>query len=170
MALLYTGAGLKYRALGDVVILVAFGPAIMVFVSCALLDSRSHMLGIPLREIGWYSLAFSALTVAVLHANNARDAKQDAKSGVLLASSDLESGLGVRAANAPHLRAYNRCCHCGDASRPRAIVLLFHTAAGRRVQHYPLGIARLQQLGRGRNALRPVGSSPRAQVPKPGAG
>jgi 1,4-dihydroxy-2-naphthoate octaprenyltransferase len=85
MALLYTGAGLKYRALGDMVILVAFGPAIMVFVSCALLDSRSHALAIPLREIGWYSLAFSALTVAVLHANNARDAKQDAKSGVLLA-------------------------------------------------------------------------------------
>lgn len=82
MAFMYTSAGLKYQALGDMVIFVAFGPAIMVFVSCALTASDTHMHVALRQEIAWYSVAFSTLTVAVLHANNARDAKLDGKAGV----------------------------------------------------------------------------------------
>jgi len=79
-AFVYTGGpGLKYKALGDVLITATFGPLLVCFSYLAQAGTLS-----------WYPLMASlplALQVeAILHANNARDAAEDKANGVLTLS------------------------------------------------------------------------------------
>lgn len=76
LAFSYTGSplSLKYAALGDVVIFLCFGPLLVGAVSLALVgavDARAVATTLPL----------ALLTEGILHANNARDVKPDARSG-----------------------------------------------------------------------------------------
>lgn len=74
---LYTGGvGLKYIALGDLVIILTFGP-LTVFFSFV---SQSGVFGVfPLV----YALPLALLTEAILHSNNARDADSDQRAGIV---------------------------------------------------------------------------------------
>lgn len=66
---------LKYRGLGDLVIFVCFGPLTMTG-AAIMMTGRPHFWVLP------YSLPITLLTEAILHANNARDIKEDAKCGI----------------------------------------------------------------------------------------
>jgi len=66
---------LKYRGLGDVVIFLCFGP-LMTAGSSILITGENHLWVQP------YTIPVTLLTEAILHANNTRDIKQDAKSGI----------------------------------------------------------------------------------------
>lgn len=80
----YTGkpAQLKYRALGDLVIFVMFGPMLMLFVVLAVTTTLStSALALTLA----HSVPVGLQTVAVLHANNARDAVEDKAAGMACA-------------------------------------------------------------------------------------
>ena len=66
---------LKYRALGDAVIFLCFGPLLVKCTSLILKASSSWILY-------YFCVPVSCLTEAILHANNARDMSSDAKSGV----------------------------------------------------------------------------------------
>ncbi len=76
LAWFYTGTGFayKYRALGDAGIFFAFGPCIVA--GTALIQARAF-----LPEAFWASIPVGLLIVAILHANNMRDAAGDAGSG-----------------------------------------------------------------------------------------
>lgn len=74
---LYTGGiGLKYIALGDILILVIFGPISVLFAYMA-----------QTGRIEWSTIYFAiplALnTEAILHSNNTRDAENDKKAGIV---------------------------------------------------------------------------------------
>ncbi|KAL5281811.1 UBIAD1 family protein [Megaselia abdita] len=74
---LYTGGiGFKYIALGDVVILIIFGPLSVLF---AFMAQTGH--------VDWNTIYFAmplALnTEAILHSNNTRDAVDDKKAGII---------------------------------------------------------------------------------------
>jgi len=84
LAYAYTGwpLRLKYHRLGDIVILVAFGPLLSVgacFVHTASLNATAAYLAFPL----------ALLTEAVLHANNARDIRVDLAAGVQTLANSL---------------------------------------------------------------------------------
>ena len=73
---MYTGGpGLKYKALGDVLITSTFGPLLVSFAFLAQAGST-----------GWSpvlaSLPLAAHTEAILHANNARDVREDTAAGM----------------------------------------------------------------------------------------
>lgn len=76
LALTYTASpfNLKYYAMGDVVIMTAFGPCLMQFVSYV-------NSGVMNEEVTLFSIPIMLVTEAILHANNTRDIKSDAKSG-----------------------------------------------------------------------------------------
>jgi 1,4-dihydroxy-2-naphthoate octaprenyltransferase len=76
LAVFYTAdpVGLKYRALGDVVIFACFGPLLMQATSL-ILTGQMH------NELNVYGIPLGLLTEGILHANNARDIKADAMSG-----------------------------------------------------------------------------------------
>ncbi|XP_059477167.1 ubiA prenyltransferase domain-containing protein 1 homolog [Neocloeon triangulifer] len=74
---LYTGGiGLKYIALGDVLILVIFGPLSVLFAFMA-----------QTGKVAWasmyYAIPLALNTEAILHSNNARDRQSDAKAGIV---------------------------------------------------------------------------------------
>lgn len=75
-AFVYTGGpGLKYKALGDILISTTFGPLLVAFAYAA-----------QSGKLGWRAL-LGALPItmhieAILHANNARDVEEDLASGV----------------------------------------------------------------------------------------
>jgi len=74
---LYTGGvGLKYIALGDVAILLTFGP-LTVFFSFVSQTGVFHLS--PLI----YALPLALLAEAILHSNNARDAASDSTTGIV---------------------------------------------------------------------------------------
>jgi 1,4-dihydroxy-2-naphthoate octaprenyltransferase len=71
----YTGGpGFKYCALGDVLIVLTFGPVLILF---AYAVQSGQLSAAPL----WLTLPPTLLTEAVLHGNNLRDMKEDARSG-----------------------------------------------------------------------------------------
>ena len=77
---------LKYRALGDLTILMAYGflPAIGTsYVALGVIDWR----------VLWIALPVGLLVDAILHANNTRDAKTDRKADIRT----MAMGMGVRA-------------------------------------------------------------------------
>ena len=75
-AFVYTGGpGLKYKALGDILISATFGPLLVAFAYATQAGS-----------VGWQAM-LGALPItlhieAILHANNARDVEEDLASGV----------------------------------------------------------------------------------------
>ena len=74
---LYTGGlGLKYIALGDVLIFLTFGPLAVLF---AFLSQGGHLSWIPLL----YAIPLSINTVTILHANNTRDMEIDREAGII---------------------------------------------------------------------------------------
>lgn len=74
---LYTGGiGLKYYALGDIVILITFGPLAVLFsymIQCGQFASFPLLYAIPL----------ALNTEAILHSNNTRDMENDKKAGAV---------------------------------------------------------------------------------------
>ncbi|XP_072047267.1 ubiA prenyltransferase domain-containing protein 1-like [Amphiura filiformis] len=74
---LYTGGiGLKYVALGDLVILITFGPLAVMF---AYVCQVGHLALFPL----WYAIPLAMNTEAILHSNNTRDMEADRKAGAV---------------------------------------------------------------------------------------
>lgn len=74
---LYTGGiGLKYIALGDVVILILFGPISVLF---AFMSQTGRV------EWGtiYYAIPLALNTEAILHSNNTRDLEYDKKAGIV---------------------------------------------------------------------------------------
>ncbi len=66
--------GLKYRALGDVAVFIAFGPLMALgafYVQTQTLDPRVAYLAVPI----------GLLTIAILHGNNYRDIQEDLQAG-----------------------------------------------------------------------------------------
>jgi len=77
-AFVYTGGpGLKYKALGDVLITSTFGPLLVGFAY------MTQAGAIPGLRLLLPALALSAPIEAILHANNARDVDEDARNGVV---------------------------------------------------------------------------------------
>ena len=74
---LYTGGfALKYYALGDLVIVITFGPLAVLFAFVAQCGSLSCM---PLL----YAIPLVLNTEAILHSNNTRDMKHDESNGII---------------------------------------------------------------------------------------
>ena len=74
---LYTGGlGLKYLALGDLVIFLTFGPVTVLF---AYMSQGGELSWTPLL----YALPMALNTEAILHSNNTRDMKTDAEAGIV---------------------------------------------------------------------------------------
>lgn len=74
---LYTGGlGLKYVALGDVIIFLSFGPVTVLF---AYMSQGGDLSWIPLL----YAMPLALNTEAILHSNNTRDMKNDAAVGII---------------------------------------------------------------------------------------
>ncbi|XP_033342509.1 ubiA prenyltransferase domain-containing heix [Megalopta genalis] len=74
---LYTGGiGFKYIALGDVLILVIFGPISVLF---AFMAQTGYF------ELGtiYYAIPLALNTEAILHSNNTRDLESDKKAGIV---------------------------------------------------------------------------------------
>lgn len=74
---LYTGGiGFKYIALGDVVILVIFGPLSVLFAFMA-------QTGYGEEQMIYYALPIALNTEAILHSNNTRDMESDKRAGIV---------------------------------------------------------------------------------------
>ncbi|KAJ8676228.1 hypothetical protein QAD02_012014 [Eretmocerus hayati] len=74
---LYTGGiGLKYIALGDVLILVVFGPISVLFAFMAL-------TGYIEWSTMYYAIPLALNTEAILHSNNTRDMESDRRAGIV---------------------------------------------------------------------------------------
>ncbi|XP_004530333.1 ubiA prenyltransferase domain-containing protein 1 homolog [Ceratitis capitata] len=74
---LYTGGiGFKYIALGDVVILILFGPLSVLF---AYMSQTGHVDWTAI----FYALPLALNAEAILHSNNTRDADNDRKAGIV---------------------------------------------------------------------------------------
>lgn len=74
---LYTGGiGLKYIALGDLLILIIFGPISVLF---AFMSQTGHVEWSTI----YYAIPLALNTEAILHSNNTRDAETDKKAGIV---------------------------------------------------------------------------------------
>jgi menadiol prenyltransferase len=77
ISFLYTGGiGLKYIALGDLIILIIFGPISVIF---------SYMLqtGSTNFAVIYYAIPLALNTEAIIHSNNTRDSESDQKVGIV---------------------------------------------------------------------------------------
>lgn len=95
---------LKYNALGDVTILTAFGPCIAAFASLAV--SRGALCPPQLLV---FSLPVTAYTVAILHANNVRDIRNDTR----IKARTVATMLGEEKALAYYDTLLFAVAHCG---------------------------------------------------------
>ncbi|KAK3798547.1 hypothetical protein RRG08_031560 [Elysia crispata] len=83
---LYTGGlGLKYIGMGDILIVLTFGPLTVVF---SHLSQTGHLSLVPL----YYAVPLALNAEAILHANNARDAEADRQAGALTVAILLGKG------------------------------------------------------------------------------
>lgn len=74
---LYTGGiGFKYIALGDVLILIIFGPISVLF---AFMSQTGHLEWATI----YYAIPLALNTEAILHGNNTRDSESDRKVGIV---------------------------------------------------------------------------------------
>ena len=74
---LYTGGlGLKYIALGDILILLTFGPITVLF---TYISQGGELSLLPLV----YAAPLALITEAILHSNNARDMSTDKQAGIV---------------------------------------------------------------------------------------
>ncbi|XP_050525082.1 ubiA prenyltransferase domain-containing protein 1 homolog [Daktulosphaira vitifoliae] len=77
VSFLYTGGfGFKYIALGDVIFIILFGPASVLFAYL------SHTGQINVEPI-YYAIPLALNTEAILHSNNTRDLESDRKVGIV---------------------------------------------------------------------------------------
>ncbi len=77
ISFLYTGGfGFKYIALGDVIFVIVFGPASVLF---AYLSQTGKFNWEPF----YYALPLALNTEAILHSNNTRDLESDSKAGIV---------------------------------------------------------------------------------------
>lgn len=74
---LYTGGiGLKYIALGDILVLIIFGPISVLFAYFA-------QTGALIWSTIYFAIPLALNTEAILHSNNTRDAKNDKAAGIV---------------------------------------------------------------------------------------
>lgn len=105
LALFYTAPpfSLKYRALGDLVILAAFGPVIMQACSTVLTGESDNSLNA-------YGVPIAILTEGILWANNARDIEADTGAGVRTVC----ASIGFKASRTVYtgmlFTSYAACC------------------------------------------------------------
>lgn len=81
---MYTGGiGFKYLALGDLIIIITFGPVSVLFAYIAQIGDKTenNLYEFVLRPL-LYALPLALNTEAILHSNNVRDLKEDKKSGI----------------------------------------------------------------------------------------
>lgn len=73
---LVTGIGFKYVALGDVVILITFGPLAVMF---------AHAVQVGYLSVSplLYAVPLALSTEAILHSNNTRDMESDRQAGIV---------------------------------------------------------------------------------------
>lgn len=78
----YTGGiGFKYMALGDLIIVITFGPLTVLFAFIAQVGTPNDALAY-LRPLA-YALPLALNTEAILHSNNTRDLDTDKRSGIV---------------------------------------------------------------------------------------
>lgn len=77
ISFLYTGGlGLKYIALGDLIFVIVFGPASVLF---SYLSQSGRFNWEPI----YYAIPLALNTEAILHSNNTRDLESDSKAGIV---------------------------------------------------------------------------------------
>jgi 1,4-dihydroxy-2-naphthoate octaprenyltransferase len=88
LAYYYTAnpVGLKYKALGDIAIFLCFGPLLMQ--CCSILFT-----GELRPDLYLYAVPIGLLTELILHVNNVRDIKQDARAGAITVANLLGENL-----------------------------------------------------------------------------
>ena len=84
---MYTGGiGFKYMALGDLIIIITFGPVTVLFAYISQIGSvssdQSFLIQVILKPL-LYAIPLALNTEAILHSNNARDHDEDKKSGII---------------------------------------------------------------------------------------
>jgi 1,4-dihydroxy-2-naphthoate octaprenyltransferase len=87
LSFMYTGGiGFKYMALGDLIIIITFGPVTVLFAYISQIGSSSgsetYLYDLYLKPL-IYALPLALNTEAILHSNNARDLNDDKKSGIV---------------------------------------------------------------------------------------
>ena len=88
MSFLYTGGiGFKYMALGDLIIIITFGPLSVLFafysqVGYLSSDDGNYFFNLFLKPL-IYAVPLALNTEAILHSNNTRDMEFDKKSGIV---------------------------------------------------------------------------------------
>lgn len=87
LSFMYTGGiGFKYMALGDLIIIITFGPITVLFAYISQIgtysNSEQFFYELYLKPL-FYALPLALNTEAILHSNNARDLKDDKKSGIV---------------------------------------------------------------------------------------
>ena len=75
----------KYRAMGDVVVFIIYGPLIM-------LGTAYVLTGVLIPQVLYFSFPIALLSVNILHSNNTRDIENDGRAGIRT----LAMNLGVR--------------------------------------------------------------------------
>ena len=105
---LFAGIGLKYVALGDIVILITFGPLAVMFAHAV---QVGYLSVLPLV----YAVPLALNTEAILHSNNTRDMDSDKQAGIVT--------LAILIGPTLSYILYNLCClslTCSFAFWPRA--------------------------------------------------
>lgn len=86
LSFMYTGGiGFKYLALGDLIIIITFGPVTVLFAYIAQIGTLSNentLFELVLRPL-LFALPLALNTEAILHSNNVRDLQEDKKSGII---------------------------------------------------------------------------------------
>lgn len=87
LSFMYTGGiGFKYMALGDLIIIITFGPVTVLFAYISQIgtysNSEQFFYELYLKPL-FYALPLALNTEAILHSNNARDLNDDKKSGIV---------------------------------------------------------------------------------------
>jgi 1,4-dihydroxy-2-naphthoate octaprenyltransferase len=87
LSFMYTGGiGFKYMALGDLIIIITFGPITVLFAYISQMgtsiNTSNYIFDFYLRPL-LYALPLVLNTEAILHSNNARDLEWDKNSGIV---------------------------------------------------------------------------------------
>jgi menadiol prenyltransferase len=83
---MYTGGiGFKYLALGDLIIIITFGPITVLFAYIAQIGTLTNdnlLYDLVVKPL-LYALPLAMNTEAILHSNNVRDLQEDKKTGIV---------------------------------------------------------------------------------------
>jgi 1,4-dihydroxy-2-naphthoate octaprenyltransferase len=86
LSFMYTGGiGFKYMALGDLIILLTFGPVSVLFAYISQMGTNydyDRLTSLFIRPL-LYAIPLALNTEAILHSNNSRDLENDRKSGIV---------------------------------------------------------------------------------------